>query len=251
MNCVFECSRFLFLAACLTISDAAKFVEPTGNCSYSFLNQCGKHFMVYAVVDGVFRVPVTAEELSEHCQRQEAAEVCVRQRADRCTTGVVKGIVRFMMDAVRDEREIRCDPSTPEHGAYLRMATCLNSLSKHTLACMKTFGRYTDTFADASVGKTLKEKTPHGCCAFNEYVSCVVDETRRVCGSDAASFNEQLTSGAVGELITSTCEPYKKRSKVCKAFFEQVPPAAGESDDGFIFLGTVAKLADALSARRS
>ena len=207
--------------------------------------------MVYSVVDGEFRAPQTAIELEQHCQRQEVAEVCVRKRNENCTSGVLKGIGRFMMDAIHDEREIRCDPSTPEHDKYLAMAPCLNSLSQHTLQCMKILARDTDVFATAAVGRTLKQKIPHGCCIYNAFVSCVVDETKRVCGEEAGVFHEQLTSGAVGELITSACDPYKTERVQCKAFTDLTPSADSVDNSGFAFLGTIAKLSDALRNKRS
>lgn len=225
--------------------------EPTADCSYSYLNHCGKDFMVYSVIDGVFGTPVSEVELEEHCRRQEAAAECVRRRTENCTTGVIKGIARFMMDSVNDERDIRCDSSTPEHKTYLKIASCLNSLSKHTLRCMSIFRRKTDMFAETVVGKTLKQKIPQGCCIFNEYVSCVVEETRRVCGKEAATFNENLTAGAVGDLIASACESYTPGDKKCEAFAKQAPPIDDETDENFAFLGTVAKISDAMRTKRS
>lgn len=207
--------------------------------------------MVYSVVDGVFRTPVNEDELSQHCLRQEAAAECVRQRTDNCTTGVIKGIARFMMDAVNDERDARCDPSTPEHEQYLRIASCLNSLSQHTWRCMKIFGRNIDVFAEAVVGKTLRQKIPHGCCVYNAYISCVIDETKRICGAETAAFNERLTSGAVGDLISSACESYKSGDKKCEAFTLPASPTDDVNDGNFAFLGTIAKLSDAFSSKRA
>ncbi|XP_022666528.1 uncharacterized protein LOC111273224 isoform X2 [Varroa jacobsoni] len=128
------------------------------DCSYDYLDRCGQDLFLWHTDADNVRAPITATELEEHCERQDAAETCVRARAENCTAGLVKGTIRFFLDAIRDEFETRCDPTTAQHDAYLRIAPCLNKLSDKLRNCSIDFILSTDRAANDSIGKPLREK---------------------------------------------------------------------------------------------
>ncbi|XP_022708098.1 uncharacterized protein LOC111271515 [Varroa jacobsoni] len=171
-------------------------------CSQRHLENCSDSLYVLTRKNHEFVVPETESALIAHCEKQTAAEECLRERVDICDTGITKGMSRALFDDNHDEFSRRCDPTSKEYTDFLSIAPCINTISGELYGCM--VGMLTN-LSNAIHVKTFRKKVDHGCCAYKRFEKCVLDIAVDRCGSETQAFFDDYLKQTVRETVTLLC----------------------------------------------
>ncbi|XP_022650156.1 uncharacterized protein LOC111245721 isoform X2 [Varroa destructor] len=134
-------------------------------CSQRHLENCSDSLYVLTRKNHEFVVPETESALIAHCEKQTAAEECLRERVDICDTGITKGMSRALFDDNHDEFSRRCDPTSKvDHGccAYKRFEKCVLDIA------VDRCGSETQAFFDDYLKQTVRETVTLLCSADYE-----------------------------------------------------------------------------------